>query len=67
MHIYVQEGKKVDGKIQLTDNYKYRGESGKHDDPKSFKKRLEQKGLKVHLSRKFLGLKIDKNFKKIEG
>lgn len=66
MHIYLTKAVKKDGAMVLTDNLGYRGEAGEHDDPESFKRLMEARGLKVHLSETYLGRLIDSDLNTLE-
>lgn len=66
MHIYLTKVIKVDGENVLTDNLGYRGVAGENDDPESFKRLMEARGLNVHLSEEYLGRLINANFETLE-
>jgi hypothetical protein len=61
MHVYMSKTtRNEEGKEVATDVLKYRGEAGPNDDPDSFKRLMEARGMTVHLSAEFLGPTISK-------
>lgn len=65
-HIYLTKSIKRDGEMVPTENLGYRGEAGANDDPQSFKRLMEARGLRVHLSDEYIGRLVDKDLKKLE-
>jgi len=64
MYIYLTEQKKQGGELVTTANLKYRGVAD--SDPESFAKMMAKKGLKVHVSKEYLGKLIDEQLKTLE-
>jgi len=66
MHVYLTKAISVNGRNVPTNLLGYRGQAGDNDDPESFKKLMEARGLQVHLSPVYLGEVINSEFESAE-
>lgn len=56
MHIYLERDAELEGgRRKPLGILNWRGEAGPGDDPVSYKRMMEKRGLRVHLSQTFLG------------
>ena len=56
MHVYLERDVELaDGRRKPLGILNHRGETGPGDEPESYKRLMEKRGLRVHLSPSFLG------------